>query len=119
VSEDRRRAGVSRLANVGRMDDLPALVKSLRDSDPLVRETAERAMWDIWSRSGDTEIDRLFRQGVEEMSARAVDAAIATFTRIIEKKPEFAEGWNKRATVYFLMGEYAKSLADCDEVMKR
>src|SRR5205823_6190534 len=35
------------------------------------------------------------------------------------RRPEFAEGWNKRATVYYLLGEYAKSLADCDEVLKR
>ena len=41
------------------------------------------------------------------------------FGRVIETKPDFAEGWNKRATVYYLMGEYQKSLADCDEVMKR
>jgi tetratricopeptide (TPR) repeat protein len=45
--------------------------------------------------------------------------AIAVFTRIIQRDPSFAEGWNKRATVYFLMGAYQKSLADCDEVMKR
>jgi tetratricopeptide (TPR) repeat protein len=45
--------------------------------------------------------------------------AIATFTRVIELKPDFAEGWNKRATAYFLAGEYRRSLADCDEVIKR
>jgi tetratricopeptide (TPR) repeat protein len=45
--------------------------------------------------------------------------AIATFTRIIGLKPGFAEGWNKRATLYFLSGEYGKSLADCAQVIKR
>jgi tetratricopeptide (TPR) repeat protein len=53
------------------------------------------------------------------MSLRQGPAAVAIFTRVIERKPEFAEGWNKRATVYYLMGEYDKSLHDCDEVMKR
>jgi tetratricopeptide (TPR) repeat protein len=38
---------------------------------------------------------------------------------VIRRKPAFAEGWNKRATVLFLAGELKKSLADCDEVMKR
>ena len=76
-------------------------------------------MWQIWSRSGDAGIDQLFAVGVEQMSSRAGDDAVGTFTRIIERRPEFAEGWNKRATVYYLMGEYTKSLADCDEVMKR
>ena len=47
------------------------------------------------------------------------DGAIDTFSAIITKKPDFAEGWNKRATVYYLIGEYEKSLADCDEVVKR
>ena len=42
-----------------------------------------------------------------------------TFTKAIQRKPDFAEAWNKRATVYFLMGEHEKSLKDCDEVMKR
>ena len=46
-------------------------------------------------------------------------AAVETFTKVIERKPEFAEAWNKRATVYFLIGEHEKSLKDCDEVMKR
>ena len=45
--------------------------------------------------------------------------AIQTFTAVIEKRPDFAEGWNKRATLYYLVGEYDKSLRDCDEVMKR
>ena len=114
-----RRQAAAWMGEVGRMEDVPALVKVLRDPDPVVRALAEHALWQVWSRSGDSEIDRLFQQGVAQMTQRDGPAAIATFSRIIEKRPEFAEGWNKRATVYFLMGEYEKSLADCDEVMKR
>jgi len=51
--------------------------------------------------------------------AGELQQSIATFTRVIRKKPDFAEGWNKRATLYFLAGDLKKSLADCDEVMKR
>ena len=40
-------------------------------------------------------------------------------TAIIGRKPDFAEGWNKRATLYYSIGEYQKSLRDCDEVIKR
>ena len=114
-----RRQAAAWMGEVGRMEDVPALVKVLRDPDPVVRALAEHALWQVWSRSGDSEIDRLFQQGVAQMTQRDGPAAIATFSRIIEKRPEFAEGWNKRATVYFLMGEYEKSLADCDEVVKR
>ena len=53
------------------------------------------------------------------MNQRNAPAAIETFGDIIKKKPEFAEGWNKRATLYYLIGEYDKSLADCEEVLKR
>jgi tetratricopeptide (TPR) repeat protein len=114
-----RRQAAAWLGEVGRMEDVPALLKVLRDPDPVVRALAERALWQVWSRSGDPEIDALFQEGVAQMTQRDGPGAIATFSRIIEKRPEFAEGWNKRATVYFLMGEYQKSLADCDEVVKR
>jgi tetratricopeptide (TPR) repeat protein len=114
-----RRQAAAWLGEVGRMEDVPALLKVLRDPDPVVRALAEHALWQVWSRSGDPEIDALFQEGVAQMTQRDGPGAIATFSRIIEKRPEFAEGWNKRATVYFLMGEYQKSLADCDEVVKR
>ncbi len=114
-----RRSAVRRLGEAGRMEDVPALVEALRDDDPLVRAFAEGSLLQVWSRSGDPEVDRLLALGVRQIDAGEGAAAVETFTRVIEEKPEFAEGWNKRATVYYLLGEYAKSLADCDEVMKR
>jgi len=116
---DSRRQGARALGETGLMADLPKLAAALRDADPLVRELAESAMWQVWSRSGDATIDRLFATGLEQMQARQGDEAVDTFSEIIRRRPEFAEGWNKRATVYYLLGEYKKSLADCDEVMKR
>jgi len=101
------------------MADLPVLVRALRDPDPIVRGFVESAMWSVWSRSGDEMVDRLFAVGVEQMGQRQLEAAAETFSRIIQRRPEFAEGWNKRATVYFLLGDYRRSLADCDEVMAR
>ena len=41
------------------------------------------------------------------------------FSEIIRRKPAFAEGWNKRATIYYLLGRHAESLKDCAEVIKR
>jgi len=116
--ETRRRAAAG-LGELGAMADAPALLRALRDSDAVVRALAEHSVWQVWSRSGDAEVDALFQLGVEQMSRGAAGAAAETFTAIIEKKPDFAEGWNKRATVYFLAGEYQKSLRDCDEVVKR
>ena len=114
-----RERGVVGLARNGRMADAPALVALLRDPDEPVREAAEQALWIVWSRSGDARVDKLFAQGLEEMNGGRFDEGIATFTRVIELAPDFAEGWNKRATLYFITGEYRKSLADCDQVMKR
>jgi tetratricopeptide (TPR) repeat protein len=114
-----RRAAVRELADSGVMADLPALARTLRDPDPVVRGFVESAMWSVWSRSGDAEVDGLFALGVEQMSQRQLEAAVQTFSRIIQRRPDFAEGWNKRATVYFMLGDYRRSLADCDEVMAR
>jgi len=114
-----RREAANRLADVGTMADVPALVKALRDRDEETRDDAGAALWRIWARSGDPEVDRLYQTGIDQMSAGELRESIATFTRIIELKPDFAEAWNKRATLYFLTGDLRKSLADCDEVMKR
>jgi tetratricopeptide (TPR) repeat protein len=119
ASVDSRRQGARALGETGLMADLPKLAAALRDTDPLVRELAENGMWQVWSRSGDATIDRLFATGLEQMNARQGEEAVDTFSEIIRRRPDFAEGWNKRATIYYLLGEYKKSLADCDEVMKR
>lgn len=115
-----RLAAVIRLHDIGRMRDSNALAKLLADEDDdNNRAAAEAALWAVWSRSGDAQIDALFKKGVAQMNAADGEAAIATFTEVIRKKPEFAEGWNKRATVYFFMKRFNESLADCDEVIKR
>ena len=114
-----RRDAASRLGEVGSMADVTLLVKALRDPDEDTRDHVEQALWRIWARSGDPEVDRLYEAGIEQMNAGDLQQSIVTFTRIIELKPDFAEGWNKRATLYFLVGDLRKSLVDCDEVMKR
>jgi tetratricopeptide (TPR) repeat protein len=101
------------------MADVKPLVTTLRDPREDIRQYAERAIWRIWGRSENQEVDSLYQTGIEQTNAGELEQAIATFTRIIEIKPDFAEGWNKRATLYFLVGDLRKSLADCDEVMKR
>ena len=114
-----RRAAIGRLAEVGRMEDVDRLLARLGDDDPRVRDLAAAATWQIWSRSGDPAIDKLFARGVAQMEAAELDDALATFGVIVRRKPVFAEGWNKRATVLFLLGRFDESLKDCDEVLKR
>jgi len=114
-----RRLATAWLGELATPADLPALFGQLRDTDDLVRALTENSIWQTWSRSGDDKVDALFKIGVAQMNQGQAESALDTFTEIIKRKPEFAEGWNKRATIYFLIGEYDKSLADCDEVIKR
>jgi tetratricopeptide (TPR) repeat protein len=114
-----RRLGAAWLGDMGQMEDVPLLVEALRDPDVVVRALAERSLWQVWSRSGDPDVDGLFQRGLDQMNLRDFDEAIETFSQIIRKKPVFAEGWNKRATIYYLIGEYERSLADCEEVIRR
>ncbi|HEX9124925.1 MAG TPA: tetratricopeptide repeat protein [Methylomirabilota bacterium] len=114
-----RRLAAAWMGELGTPAELPALFKTLRDQDDLVRALSENSIWQVWSRSGDPKVDGLFAVGVEQMNHGQGQAAIDTFSEIIRLKPDFVEGWNKRATVYFLIGDYDKSLHDCDEVVKR
>ncbi len=115
---ERRAAAVVWVANHGQMEDAALLFKRLHDESLFVRGYAERALWLLWSRSGDADIDQVMARGVEEMQAGRHAEAIASFSAVIRRMPDFAEGWNKRATVYYLAGEYRKSLADCDQALK-
>lgn len=114
-----RRHATAWLGEVGVIADAPVLIGALSDQDEVVRALAEHSVWQVWSRSGDTDADHLLQIGIEQMNRGDGPAAVETFTKVIQRKPDFAEAWNKRATVYFLMGEHEKSLRDCDEVMKR
>jgi tetratricopeptide (TPR) repeat protein len=107
------------LANRGTMPDAALLHERLRDESALVRSYAEQGLWLLWARSGDAAIDALMARGSEEMRAGDHKTAIATFSEVIRRKPEFAEGWNRRATALYLAGDYRRSIADCDEVLKR
>jgi tetratricopeptide (TPR) repeat protein len=116
---DERRAAAERLGEIGNQAATEALRLALRDPDDGVREEASDAMWAIWHRSGRPEIDALLRRGVEAMAAQRFTDAVALFDEVIARAPDFAEGWNKRATLYYLMGEWDRSLADCEEVIRR
>lgn len=114
-----RRKAVARLAEVGTMGDTPLLLKALNDPDDTVRALAETALWDVWSRSGDPAVDRMFQSALDELDRQRIPEAVDLLTEVIRVRPAFAEGWNKRATAWYVLGEYRKALADCDEVIKR
>ena len=115
----RRAEAVAWIAHHGGPADDELLHARLRDEDAVVRAYAEQGLWLLWSRSGDAGLDALMARGVDAMQAGLLAQAIALFSQAIERRPDFAEAWNKRATALYLAGDYARSLADCDEVLER
>jgi tetratricopeptide (TPR) repeat protein len=114
-----RHLAIRWFARSGNFADADLLMEHLADEDDALRADAEGAVWVLWSRSGDTEIDKLLQGGIHDMNQGRMAQAVDTFTRVIERKPDFAEAWNKRATAYYLMDDLDQSLKDCDEVIKR
>ena len=92
---------------------------ALKGHDSALAATAEAFLWRVWCRAGDAEAGRIFREGVEAMQRRKLADAEALFSRVIERDPDFAEGWNKRATVRFLRNDFPGSIADCRETLAR
>jgi tetratricopeptide (TPR) repeat protein len=94
-------------------------LKALKGEDADLAATAEAMLWRTWCRSGDVEVERIFRAGIDAMQQGKLEAAEAEFTRVIAMAPGFAEGWNKRATVRFMRRDFAGSIADCRETLAR
>jgi tetratricopeptide (TPR) repeat protein len=94
-------------------------LKALKGDDPTLAATAEAILWRTWCRSGNSEVDRIFRSGVDAMQQGKLEAAEAEFTRVIEIASDFPEGWNKRATVRFMRNDFTGSIADCQETLAR
>jgi tetratricopeptide (TPR) repeat protein len=73
----------------------------------------------LWLESGDPQIDQWMDWAITAMDSGAFDLALGYLNNIVVTRPDFAEGWNKRATLYYLMGRYDESLADIAETLKR
>lgn len=114
-----RYAALSRLAQIGTADAADAVLPRLHDEEPGLRAVALGTVWRMWGRSGDREIDTLYDDGTAEMKEGNVLEAIRIFTDIIGRRPDFAEAWNKRATLYFMVGQFDLSMQDCEEVLQR
>jgi tetratricopeptide (TPR) repeat protein len=113
-----RREAVGVLARLGDQRAVEPLAAALKnDADVFVRQGAEQALWQIWHRSGDDAVDALLQEGMEAMQRGTYQTAVDIFTRVIEVAPNFAEGYNKRATTYYLMQRYEESLADCERTI--
>lgn len=97
---------------------LTVLFERLRAApDTATAADLEARIWSLWMRSGVPEMDALLGEGVQAMRGRDFARAVEIFGRIIERAPGFAEAWNKRATAYYLDGDYAASMADIQRTL--
>ncbi|MBS0518450.1 MAG: tetratricopeptide repeat protein [Proteobacteria bacterium] len=109
VDSDKGRAAV--------LDTLFAKLQST--TDPVAAQTLEQAIWEQWTMVPDPAQRELMLRGIAEMQQQQLQSAVATFTRLIAIAPELSEAWNKRATVYWLLGDFPASIADICETVKR
>jgi tetratricopeptide (TPR) repeat protein len=82
-------------------------------------ELLEKKIWSIWHKHhSDNGLTEKLKFGTELMEHGSYDYALKVFDNVIAADPKWCEAWNKRATVYFLMKKYKKSLDDIDKVLK-
>lgn len=77
----------------------------------------DQRIWLLWLHSDNKAVNRLMAQGVIAMQRGALDRALDRFDEITRRAPDFAEGWNKRATVLYMMGRHRESVADVQQVL--
>ena len=96
------------------------LFDQLRDvTNPKTAELLEKKIWDIWNEHpNNIELTQKLELGIELMQYGDYDYALKIFNNILVTDPEWSEAWNKRATVFFLMKKYKKSLYDIEKVLK-
>jgi tetratricopeptide (TPR) repeat protein len=70
-----------------------------------------------WSKSGSPALDLLLKRGQDAMTAGDLPAAIEHLTALTDQAPDFAEGWNARATAYYMAGLFGPSIADIEQVL--
>lgn len=98
-----------------RLDALFTRLASTDDADE--GDTIVEEIWRVWLQSGRPEIDALMQNTLALLQAGEPRAAMPLLDTIVARAPDWAEGWNKRATVLYVLDEYDRSLADIDKVL--
>ena len=105
-------------ANADPAEVLDRLFAQLRQADDKdMAAVLENAIQAMWLRSGSPTADVLMKQAGEATEAKSYGPALAILDTVVELYPDFAEGWNRRATVHFLRGDYTSSLSDIEQVL--
>jgi len=102
-------------ARTQRLDELFVRLKSTKDERE--GEAAVAQIWRLWLQSGAPELDELMQQATKLMGHGLAPLALPVLDDIVKRAPDWAEGWNKRATALYLAGEHDRSLSDIDRVL--
>ncbi|MBR8836187.1 MAG: tetratricopeptide repeat protein [Stigonema ocellatum SAG 48.90 = DSM 106950] len=94
------------------------LLEDLKNPDETVREQATRKIWHIWfNQKGIYGLQKI-EHSQKLLEAQKITEAEAVLIELINAQPDFAEAWNRRAFLYYAIGEHEKSLADCQMVVQ-
>jgi len=106
--------GYSLPASAATLDELFADLAQAEDGQGA---RIERQINTIWENSGSAAFDLLLRRGKDALDAGDAEVALEHFSALVDHAPDFAEGYNGRATAYFLLGLYGPALDDLREVL--
>ena len=98
--------------------ELDRLFLELKKNIPSKSSNIEQQIWLLWStHPSDEKLTSLLDEGSRLVQDQKLYKAISIFTDAIELDPSWAEAWNKRATVFYMVGEFQKSQNDIDKVL--
>ena len=100
----------------GRLDSLFERLQETQD--PTDAAALQQRIWQIWIEAEDATSSQLMRRGMTAMADGDHATALDAFDDLVERAPEFAEAWNKRATVYYLMGRLDESVNDIQQALE-
>lgn len=93
-------------------DDL-TLIENELNAGPTINQ-----IWSIWSETGNFEAQQKFNLGNQYMAKRQYLKSIDMFSEALDVDPNFAEAWNKRATLHYIIGDYEKSVSDISKTLE-
>lgn len=94
------------------------LLEELKDPDETIRDRATSELWRIWFHQKGMVGFELLRRAQILLEGGEVSQAETVLTELISDIPDFAEAWNRRAVLYYTIGEYKKAIEDCKVVIK-
>lgn len=100
-----------------RAERLDGLFVLLARPDNPAWEAVQGEIWSLWSHSGSPSMDLLLSRAAKAMERKDFDHALRFLDDLVRLAPDFAEGWNKRATVHYLREDYGRSVADIQRTL--